>query len=139
MINNTILLLSLAVLVGCQATPINSRARSIRITTNEPANCRYLGEVTGNRGNFFTGGYTSNANLEEGARNDMKNKAADLGGNVIHMLSNRAGETGSYGQYGGGSQQTNVTYTGAVYRCAKTASQSVKGKSNNRVSNRQEF
>jgi hypothetical protein len=76
-----------------------------------------LGEATGNQGNFFTGAWTSNENLETGARNDLKNKAAGMGGNVVVLLTNRAGVTGSAGQYGGSMQQTNVTVTGTVYRC----------------------
>jgi hypothetical protein len=110
-----------ALLVGCSATEIRPQAQQIRITNQEPRGCKYLGEVTGNQGNFFTGKWTSNENLETGARNTMKNKAAELGGNVIVMLSNRAGETGSYGRFGGSNQQTNVVYTGTVYRCRTTS------------------
>ncbi len=106
-----------ALLAACQATQVKPEAANVRITNNEPQGCEYLGEVTGSQGNFFTGKYTSNENLEVGARNDMKNKAVTMGGNVIVMIANRAGQTGSYGQYGGGSQQTNVAYTGTVYKC----------------------
>jgi hypothetical protein len=106
---------------GCAAVPLNPEAHQIRITTNEPAGCKYLGEVTGNQGNFFTGGFTSNANLETGARNEMKNEAGKLGANVVQMLTNRAGQTGnmsfSGGTGGGSTEQTNVTYTGIAYKC----------------------
>jgi hypothetical protein len=105
------------VLTACSATELRPQAQRIRMTNTEPTGCRYLGEVIGNQGGSFAGKYTSNTNLETGARNDMKNKASDLGGNVIVMLANRAGQTGSYGLYGGSSQQTNVTYVGAVYKC----------------------
>ena len=106
---------------GCSATEIKPEAARIRITTNEPVGCQYLGEVTGNQGNSFTGGWTSNANLEIGARNDLKNQAYAMGGNLIHMLTNRAGQTGSGGMYGSSSEQTNVVYVGAVYRCPPDA------------------
>ncbi len=53
--------------------------------------------------------------METGARNDIKNKAAAIGGNVVVLLTQRAGQTGGY--YGGSGQQTNVTLTGNVYRC----------------------
>jgi hypothetical protein len=114
-------LMGLSLLAGCAAVQLNPGAAQVRITTNEPQGCKYLGEVTGNQGNFFTGGFTSNANLETGARNEMKNEAAKLGANTVQMLTNRAGQTGSMslaGGTGGGSmEQTNVTYTGIAYKC----------------------
>ncbi|WP_253248803.1 DUF4156 domain-containing protein, partial [Klebsiella pneumoniae] len=73
--------------------------------------------VTGSQGNFFTGGWTSNSNLETGARNDLKNKAWKMGGNVVVLLTQRAGQTGSVYHGTGSSQQTNVTLSGTVYRC----------------------
>lgn len=107
-----------AILAGCAATPMNPGAERVRITNAEPGKeCKFLGDVTGSQGNLLTGPWTSNENLETGARNDLKNKAAAIGGNVVTILTHRAGQTGSYGQYGGSSQQTNVVVTGNVYRC----------------------
>lgn len=117
----TMLSISLSLLAGCAAQELNPRAAKVRIMQTEPKGCEYLGEVTGNQGNFFTGGWTSNENLETGARNDMKNKASAMGGNAIVMLTNRAGQTGSSGQYGGHSQQTNVAITGTVFKCPPEA------------------
>ncbi len=106
------------VVAGCAAAPINLGAERVRITNSEPGKeCKFLGDATGNQGNFFSGPWTSNENLETGARNDIKNKAAAMGGNVVAILTQRAGQTGGFGQYGGSSQQTNVTITGNVYRC----------------------
>lgn len=114
-------------LAACAAVPLDPRAQRIRIVTADPVGCEYLGEVTGNQGNSFTGGFTSNANLETGARNDMKNGALQLGANTIHLLTTRAGQTGSMalaqGSGGGSSEQTNVTYVGAAYRCPEQRSQ----------------
>lgn len=104
--------------MGCAATPPVPGSERVRITTTEPGKeCKFLGDVTGNQGNFLTGGVTSNENLETGARNNLKNKAVAMGGNVVLMLTQRAGQTGSYGQYGGSNTQTNVTLSGNVYRC----------------------
>lgn len=89
-------LLSTCVLAGCAATPLNPEAQMVRIVTTQPSGCKYLGEVTGNQGDFFTGEFTSNANLETGARNSMKNEAAKLGANTVQLISNRAGQTGSF-------------------------------------------
>jgi hypothetical protein len=108
------------ILTGCAAVELESGAQQVRIVTHEPQGCQYLGEVTGNQGNLLTGGFTSNANLETGARNDMKNKAYKMGANTVQMLTNRAGQTGSFGQGSGAMEQTNVTYTGTAYRCTST-------------------
>ena len=51
--------------------------------------CRYLGDVTGSQGNFFTGGWTSNSNPETGARNDLKKIKHGKWGNVVVLLTQR--------------------------------------------------
>ena len=111
----------LLAIAGYAAKPLNLQAQKVHLVTSEPKDCEYLGEVTGNQGDFFTGGWTSNANLETGARNDLKNQAAQMGGNTVQLLTTRAGQTGSFGvgngSGGGSSEQTNVTYVGTVYRC----------------------
>lgn len=109
-----------ALMLGaCAPMQVLPGAEKVRITNQEPAkgDCEFLGDVTGGQGNFFTGKYTSNANLETGARNDIKNKAFQMGGNLVVMLTNRAGETGSAGRYGANISQTNVVMTGSVYKC----------------------
>ena len=110
-------IICVGVIAGCSAVNLESGAQSVRVVTNEPQGCEYLGEVTGSQGDFFTGAFTSNANLETGARNDMKNQASKLGANTVQLLTNRAGQTGSMGQGSGSMEQTNVTYTGAAYKC----------------------
>jgi len=103
--------------MGCAAVGLESGSQQIRIVTNEPQGCDYIGEVTGSQGNFLTGAFTSNANLETGARNDMKNQANKMGANTVQLLTNRAGQTGSMGEGSGSMQQTNVTYAGVAYKC----------------------
>ncbi|MCP4575747.1 MAG: DUF4156 domain-containing protein [Deltaproteobacteria bacterium] len=100
---------------GCSAVQVRPGAERVRVTNTEPGNeCKFLGEATGNQGNFLTGVVTSNKNLETGARNDLKNKAAAMGGNLVVILTQRAGNTrGSDGSGG----QTNVTLSGNVYSC----------------------
>ncbi|KTC93387.1 DUF4156 domain-containing protein [Legionella cincinnatiensis] len=100
-------------------------ARIIASPSPVPKGCKYLGQVVGNQGNFFTGSFTSNRNLEEGAMNDLKNKAAKLGANYIQLVTNRAGVTGSMsgsfnshgGFMSGSTEQTNVTNLGNAYFC----------------------
>ncbi len=117
-------------MVSCAAMEIKPGAAKVLITRTEPKGCEYMGDVTGNQGNSFTGGFTSNANLETGARNDMKNKAYAMGGDTVVILTDRAGVTGSGSWHGGrgafvsgsfSQQQTNVTMTGTVFNCKKQA------------------
>lgn len=116
----TLFLCSIAFsLSACQAIKLTPGAEQVRLTHNEPGQeCKFLGEITGNQGDFFTGEFTSNANLETGARHDLKNKAYQVGGNTIYLLTQRAGQTGSFDpDFGGGISQTNVTLSGNVYHC----------------------
>lgn len=93
---------------------VHPTASQVRVTNNEPGKaCTFLGDVTGSQGNFLLGAITSNADLETGARNDIKNKASALGGNVVYLITQRAGQTGGKNH----QEQTNVTLSGNVYRC----------------------
>ena len=113
-----IMALAVCFLIGCAAIALRPGAELVRVTNTEPGReCQFLGDVTGSQGNRYSGRYTSNENLETGARNDLKNKAAALGGNVVYLISQRAGQTGRYNRDSGSSQQTNVTLSGSVYRC----------------------
>jgi len=114
---NRYLLVALLFCGGCAATSIKPSGEKVRFMQSDPKGCKYLGEVTGNQGNLLTGGFTSNANMETGARNELKNKAGDMGGNVVVLLTNRAGSTGSLSGSGGGMEQTNVTLSGTVFNC----------------------
>ena len=107
----------LGLLSSCAAIKLEPDAQLVRIVTNEPQGCEYLGEVTGNQGNVFTGGFTTNANLETGARNDMRNQAHRMAADTVQVLTSLAGQSGSFGQGSGSVQQTNVKYTGIAYKC----------------------
>ena len=83
---------------------------------NEPPNtekCEFLGEISGSQGNWITGDYTSNENLVMGARNELRNKAFQMGGNIVHVQDMR--NASAYGAMG----TTNTTAIGKVYRCKK--------------------
>ncbi|MFC2075151.1 DUF4156 domain-containing protein [Bdellovibrionota bacterium] len=109
---------AVAFVIGCAATPINPGAQLVMLGHEKPDKaCKYLGEAVGSQGGSFTGVWTSNVNMEIGAKNDLKNKAAGMGANYVQLLTQRAGDTSSYSRYGGGGGQTNVVYVGACYRC----------------------
>ena len=97
-------------LCGCAANELHQDSQRVRVLTSAPGSeCKYQSDVTGGQGNFITGYYTSNANLQTGAINDLKNQAAAIGGNAILILANTAG------LYQG--TQTSVTSTANVFAC----------------------
>jgi uncharacterized protein YbjQ (UPF0145 family) len=107
---------------GCAATTLNPYAARVMVTkTAAPAGCVYLGSVVGEQGGSLTGKYTSNANLAEGAFNDMKNKAYALGANYVVLENTQAGNTqeGSNTSFSGG--QTDVTHVGNAFKCPESA------------------
>lgn len=113
--------LSLGLLSGCAANTLQPGAQSVEISMHKAGKrCKYLGTVTANQGNFFTGEFTSNAHLQEGAFNDLRNKAATLGGNFIEVVANQAGTTaGGDFRTGYSSSQSNYTSTGSVFYCPR--------------------
>ncbi len=101
-------------MASCAAIQTTTQGTLVELTNDRPTgDCKALGEVIGSQGNWFTGDVTSNKNLMLGARNDLRNKAAALGGNVVHVqnLSN-TNASGSAGT-------TNTTVTGMVYKCQR--------------------
>lgn len=99
-------------LLGCAAKQATNEAASVQLVTDKPeASCKALGEAAGSQGNWATGGYTSNKNLIVGARNDLRNQAASMGGNVVYVQdqSNHAASRGN--------GTTASTVIGTVYRC----------------------
>ena len=118
------LLSPLAILSGCAAIQLQSGATKVLVSTNPPNDtCQYIGSATGSQGNFFTGFWTPNKNLETGAMNDLKNKAAAMGANYVQLVTNRASSTssgsGTNGNYSSSTQQTGVTQVGNAYYCKK--------------------
>lgn len=99
---------------GCAAIEAQPEARSIEIV-NIPPNkneCKFLGEVTGSQGNWFTEDYTSNKNLVVGARNELRNEASKLGANIVYIQDMK--NTNAWGSLG----TTNTTAIGKAYQCS---------------------
>jgi Domain of unknown function (DUF4156) len=111
-IGGSILALLPALLAGCSAISPTREGRSVELVTEKPTgNCKQIGDAIGSQGNWFTGDYTSNKNLLLGARNDLRNQAAERGGNTV-WVQNTA-NTNAWGSRG----TTNTTVLGVVYRC----------------------
>jgi hypothetical protein len=72
-------------------------------------NCAYLGEAIGVAGSWWYYWAISNRDLTEWARNDLRNRALDMGGNRVLIQRND------------NSYTTSVVFIGHVYRCPKGA------------------
>ena len=101
-------------LAACAAKSLNVGAEKVELVNELPnkSNCEYLGEIVGSQGNWFTGDFTANEDLITGARNELRNKAHELGGNIVHVQDlEHSSASNSLGT-------TNVTSIGKVYKCA---------------------
>jgi uncharacterized protein YbjQ (UPF0145 family) len=115
----SVLGLVVASATGCAATSLNPAAARVMVTkTPAPQGCVYIGSVVGEQGGAISGRYTSNANLAEGAFNDMKNKAYAMGANYVVLENSNAGNTVSGDRNGMSGAQTDVTHIGNAFKCA---------------------
>jgi len=84
---NVLLGLSVAamLLAGCSNTKeLDSAGQRVTFTDQQPAaNCQLLGNVTGSQSNWLSGSGGEGSSLR-GAANDLRNRAAEMGGNVIY-------------------------------------------------------
>lgn len=71
-------------LAACAAKQASPGAEKVYVSENPPApGCRFVGEVQGSQGNFWTSDFTSDRNLLVGARNELRNQALSLGANYV--------------------------------------------------------
>jgi hypothetical protein len=78
--------LSAAVLLaGCSSTnELSAAGQLVKFTDTKPAaECQLVGEVTGTQSNWLSGNGGEGSSMR-GAANDLRNKAAAMGGNVIY-------------------------------------------------------
>jgi uncharacterized protein YbjQ (UPF0145 family) len=109
------LLLSLA---GCAATQLQPGAERVLVThAAAPRGCRFVATVIGEQGGSLAGAFTSNRHLAEGAVNDMKNKARDMGANYVVLETTTAGNTISGDKNNISGHQTDVTHMGNAFVC----------------------
>lgn len=73
-------------------------------TKNKTPECEYLGPLVSSEGHWYDYLFISNTNLTYGAINDMKNKANEIGANLIYI--NRHIDF-----------RTSVTLLGQAYAC----------------------
>ena len=72
-------------LAGCSTTQqLSSAGQQVKFTDDKPSSqCQPLGTVTGAQSNWFSG-TNGDGSAMRGAANDLRNKAAEMGGNTIY-------------------------------------------------------
>ncbi|NOH98446.1 DUF4156 domain-containing protein [Vibrio sp. 99-70-13A1] len=100
-----------ALLTGC-TTPtklVHSDALSVKVDIHgsfDISECQYLGEVTGNEGHWYSFLFFPNDTLIQGALNELKSNAIQLGADTIVLTVPQA-------------FNTSVTMLGTAYSCSK--------------------
>jgi hypothetical protein len=93
-----------------EKSPDNNPVRLIHkyelniLNAGKTPDCRYLGEVVGSEGYWYTYLFISNKKLIQGAINDLHNNANALGANVVYISDNI-------------DFATSVTFYGQAYNC----------------------
>jgi len=110
-------ILPFCLLAGCAASPLMPGGESILLSKEAAhAECVFLGEVQGTQGNFWTADFTSDSNLINGARNQVRNAAYALQADYVKIetesLSHNTADNSSGGTY-------SAVVIGNAYRCGK--------------------
>ena len=102
-------------LAGCAASPLLPGGDKI-LLSKEPAPevCEFLGEIQGTQGNFWTAEFTSDANLINGARNEVRNAAHALGADYVKIETESFSHNTADDSLGG---TYSAVVIGNAYRC----------------------
>lgn len=92
LVNAGVPLLSLSLLTGCvsPATSLDESAQQVHLRMDasfDAYQCRWLGEVTGSEGHWFSYLFFANDLLVQGAMNDIKNRANQIGANTVYVVA----------------------------------------------------
>ena len=110
-----IILALIVFLPACASKPVYPGAERIFVSQQAPPpECRFVGEVQGTQGNFWTAEFTSDRNILSGARNEMRNQALSLGANYV-MVETESHSHNTAGHSLGGSFASVII--GNAYAC----------------------
>ena len=103
-----IYILVLISIFGCSATNVlEPKASQVRVYLDitKLDQCKYLGEIISSEGTWYNFLFISNHDLTKGSRDNLRNKAYALGGNVVTIENTAFVYT------------TSTVYVGNVYHC----------------------
>lgn len=98
----------LCALTACSYIVLNENASHVELAADplHLINCQYLGDATGSAGHWYTYLFIENRVLVQAAADDLRNHAAEMGGDTVYIKENTP-------------FNTSVTLLGLVYRCKK--------------------
>jgi hypothetical protein len=95
---------------GCSTEDLSDAGAKVVASRNAPPqDCEPLGFVVGHGGGTFGGAFISNNDLIEYAMNDLRNQAAERGGNYVQYDTPTMGD--------GDGTTTTATVSGTAFRC----------------------
>ncbi|MBJ7223464.1 MULTISPECIES: DUF4156 domain-containing protein [unclassified Brenneria] len=99
-------------LAGCSTTnQLSAAGQAVTFTDKQPGNeCRLLGQVSGKQSNWLSGNHSDSSSMR-GAVNDLRNKAAAMGGNTIY------GATSPSETFWSSFAPLDSEMVGNVYKC----------------------
>lgn len=105
---------SALLVAGCMAKSLSPAGAAVSVVSQAPAGCERLGELVGLSPGGMRGDMSSPHDLELGARNDLRNRAALMGADTVQMLGREGIVTHSFAGHARASQ---VRHTGVAWRC----------------------
>ncbi len=99
------LLTILLSLTACSTASLSPGGSKVRLTSNPEVvrNCSYIGQVQGT--DHLNGGLLGQGVAEESAMRKIRNQAAEMGANTVHLVTKSTGFSGS-------------AVRGEAYRCS---------------------
>lgn len=112
MILKLFLSIFLVSVLGC-AVSLQDGAGVVQLIYTQPKQdvCQFLGQTSASDGGMVSGDFMHDAEIHKGVANQMKNKAHQMGGNVVFIQQQFNKNTRLT------STKTNQTMIGFVYRC----------------------
>jgi hypothetical protein len=105
---------SALLLTGCLAKPLSAAGAGVAVVPRAPAGCERLGDVVGRWGGGMRGDVSSIHDLELGARNDLRHRAAQLGADTVQEVRRDDIVTHSFAGHG---RPSVVEISGVAWRC----------------------
>ncbi|WP_405078529.1 DUF4156 domain-containing protein [Pectobacterium carotovorum] len=99
-------------LAGCSSTSqLSAAGQAVAFTDTKPGSeCQLLGQASGSQSNWLAGNHSDGSSMRSAA-NDLRNKAAAMGGNTIYGATNPS-ET-----FWSSFAPLDSKMNGSVYKC----------------------
>lgn len=83
------------VLPACVTVSLSPEGSQVRLTSNPEVvrGCSYIGQVQGT--DHMNGGLAGQGAAEENAMREIRNRAAQMGANTVHLVTSKTGFSGA--------------------------------------------